>query len=409
MNDERIVITGLGCITPAGLGVEPLIESCLRGDDYAKEVFNIPNVRSRLAMRVDSAQIKKVIKDDRYLRTPAVTQYTLCSAVTAMQDAKLKVTRSNCERIGIFFLTCNGCINSTEEVYRNILQKGPDSANALLFAESVFNAPVSVLSIMLHITGPVVAFPLGAGGLGAAIWYAISLLKSGVIDYAVVGGADELNSAVYEAYSYLKVLSPSDDYPEGIRPFDLTRNGCVLSEGAGFIVLEKYSPGIMERGARIYGELLSCEMSSDGYKLADNDPSGRGISMSIEKSLKNGGISPSDISFIVSFASGSKSLDVMESRGIEKTLADVPVANIKGVIGESMGAGQILNIISGLKWLETGVIPPIHNLKTPDPSCNLNFIMNEPLSLKSAEFFLSTGCSWGGVYNSTIVKRWQSS
>jgi 3-oxoacyl-(acyl-carrier-protein) synthase len=410
--EENVVISGLGSITPAGLGVDPFVEACFDGESPVEELtkfdpsqFPATEVPSHKGGEVDLTPARKVIKDPSYLRTPPVTQFVLVSALKALEDANLEITEENEDRVGIFFLTCNGCINSSEEVYENLVNDGPGAVPALSFVDSVFNAPVSKLSIMAGIKGPVVAYPLGRGGLGATIEHATLLMESGMIDYALVGGADELNGQVYEAYSCLDVLSPSagnGNSTEASRPYDEDRNGFVLSEGGAFILLERESNDIEKRGTEVYGRLSSCVQGADAYEVADVDPSGEGLETVLEQNFRDSDKSPEDVDFVVGSASGSRKQDAVEARALEEYLPSTPVTNITGLMGDTAAGKQMLNVILALHCMRNETLPPIRNLETPE--FDLDFVVNSERDLETADTCLLPSFDWGGIYNSLILE-----
>ena len=405
---EKIVITGIGLVTPFGIDKNIVFDKITKAESWIKEVNKIKNssIPSKLGGEVDPIVLKKVLLDTRLLRATFVSQLTLAAGMLCLQDAKIKVTKDSSHKIGIFFATSQGAINAIEEINNKLFTEGPDAVDPLLFSETVFNAPASLLSIKLGIYGPCIAVPMSKGGVGSIIVQAINFLNSGIIDYALVGAAEELCHLVRESYYHLGVLSPCDDYPEGSRPFDKTRNGFVLSEGAAFVLLEKYETA-KTRDVNIYSELCSISLCSDGYKLADCDPSGETVVWVINKSIENAGVEPKEIDCILSSASSLKDLDKIEAKGINLVFTNDTdkclVTSIKGATGTLSSVDLFLSIIVGCLAIKNKVIPPTINYKYKDPECELN-ITKDSAVYKNINYLLITDCFWGGFYSSVVLK-----
>lgn len=406
---QRIVITGASTVTPFGVDKNNFFENIVSGKSCIKEITKFPNqnIPAKLGGEISSEFLRNVIRDERLLRTTFISQLALTAGILCVQDAKVRITKDNSSKIGIFFATSQGSINAVEKIYKNLLSTGPQSVDPLLFAETVFNAPASLLSIKLGIRGPCVVMPMGNGGSGSVLAYAIHYLRTGLIDYALVGAADELSEGVREAYFHLGILSPCDTQPEGSRPFDKTRNGVVLSEGSGFIMLEILN-NAEKRNAHIYGEIIGFGMCNDGYRLADCDPTGIGVSMVIKRALNSANIREEEIDYICAFANSLKDLDLVETKGIKAALGDYaykcPVSTIKGATGMLGATGLFYNIIISCLAIKYNVIPPTINYKHFDPECDLNLVTNNS-KIAKLNTVLVEGYCWGGIYNSFILRK----
>jgi len=405
--NRRVVITGIGMIGPFGIGNDNFWNGIIEGKNFLYPVTRYKF--QKLAGEVPHFSIREFIKEPRAIKLPLISQYAIVAAILAISDAGINLKKIDTEKIGLIFGTCNGPSYTTEKICTTLIEKGKKYVDPLLFQESVFNAPVSLISIFLGIKGPSLAIPLGPAAGGYAMATAVRYLLNYKIACVIVVSSDELSKSVHEAFSYLRVVSPSDNGEEGMRPFDRTRNGIVLSEGAVAMVLER-STDALERGARIYGEILGCGMASDGYDIADNNPDGSGLHRAIKNALSQANIDAEEIDYIVALAPSIKKIDALEIRAIKRAFGkrayDIPVSSIKSCIGETLGPGALFNVTAGLFAIRDGIIPPTINYRFPDEECNLDIVPNRARK-KKVKTVLANSFSWGGIYNSIIVKRFE--
>ncbi|MCX7957325.1 MAG: hypothetical protein N2643_05510 [Endomicrobia bacterium] len=358
MRKDKIVISGIGVITPGGVDYIKFWKDLLNKVSYISDIkrFDTSKYKSKLAGEVLNFQPEKIVRNNSILRLPLISQFAYCAAFLAISGAKLEILKDNSLRVGVFFGTSNGAIGSTEKIFNNIVSFGPETADPLLFAETVFNAPASIISIKFGIKGPVVVCANGLASGSIAITQAYKYLKWNIIDYAIVGAAEEHTEVVHEAFSNLKVLSPlfsNDDCnnKEFSMPFDKRRNGMILSEGGSFLILEREETA-KRRKVNIFGEIIAGSCISDAYKLADNSPCGKGVELSINKLLKEANLSLYDIDYIIAFAPSMPDWDIMEARGIKKVFGEhiyyIPITSIKGLTGEAKSVSTFLNIIAAV-------------------------------------------------------------
>lgn len=405
--NRRPVITGIGMVGPFGTDSENFWRSIVLGKNLLRPVTRYEF--SRLAGEVPDFSLKKFVKDPRLARSSLVSQYALASAVSAVSDAGIELKKMVSEKIAVIFGTCNGPCLATEKNYASLIEKGKKSVDPLLFPESVFNAPAGLISIFLGIKGPCIALPLGPAAGGYAMITAINYLANYDMDCALVVASDELSKVAHEALSYLRVISPGDGNEEGMRPFDRTRNGLVLSEGSVAMVLETEA-GAKQRGARVYGEVIGGGMASDGYRIADNNPDGSGLCLSMKNAMTEARITPDNIDYIVALALSIKKIDAMETRAIKtafgKRAYNIPVSSIKSSIGETLGPGPLFNIAAGLSAIRDKVIPPTINYRFPDEECDLDVVPNFARKT-DVNTILANSFSWGGIYSSIVVRRYE--
>jgi len=384
MTDKKFVVTGIGGISPLGYKPEDFWNNIYEGNKGLSDIqrFDTSKYQAKTAGELLDFNILDYTPISKYRRLPRISQYALAAALQAVTDSKFKINRSNGSRVGLFFGTCNGPSDSTEKIYTSLVDNGPKSVEPLLFQETVFNAPLSHISINLKITGPCVALPVGIASGGYAVKMALDYLRAGMIDVALVGAADEHTEIVHDALESLHVLSPGEGEEECSRPFDKNRNGLVLSEGGAFLVIEELEDA-KTREANIYGEIAGAALASDAYKIADNNPDGEGVFLSMSKLLEECNQHASSIDGIISLAASMPIFDLLEANGIRRVFQrdtkQVPVTSIKGVLGETTGPSALFNIIAALLALRHNALPPTINYSSPDPKIDLNIVADKPL------------------------------
>lgn len=410
MDNAKVVVTGIGAVTPFG-DYRELWQNLLQGNSALVPIteFDVGHCRSKTAGIIENFKPQEITRDTKIVRIPRCSQFAWCSAHLALGDAGFKVSKETSMDVGVFFATLDGPGSSTQKIYDELIERGPSAVDPALFTETVFNAPASVITIKFGIRGPAMTLPMGTGGGGYSIAQAMHYLRKGTIKWALVVASDEYTEITHTSYSKLHLLSPNDGFEEGSRPFDRHRNGLIRGEGGACLFLET-AESAQSRGAKIYGSLEGYGMSSDAYKIAGNDPSGKGVSLAMKKALDDAKTDCNQIDWIVAFANSQKNWDLMETNAIKqvfkKNAYGVPVTSIKGALGEVGGPAPIFNVIAGLMGIEHGKLAPTINYQTPDPECDLDYVPNK-MREKEINKVLVNAYSWGGIYSSIIIGRWE--
>ncbi|MFH1157163.1 MAG: beta-ketoacyl-[acyl-carrier-protein] synthase family protein [Pseudomonadota bacterium] len=403
---EKICITGMGLLGSFGIGKEAFRQAISGGRSCLKPVGKYDF--DRLAGEVPDFNLADYFRDKRTLKYAAVTQYALAAAKLAVDDSGLNTKNLDSEKMAIFFATDAGGGSVTETICDTIIEKGYKSVNPILFQQSVFNAPASLLSIIWGIKGPCITLPMGFSSGGAALDIAASYFLNHDIDTALVIASDELAEVAHRAYDHLKLLTPNNDREEGMRPFDADRNGFAASEGAAALILERESSALA-RQSRIYGYIAGSSMASDGYRPADIDPMGTGASLAMTRAISDAGLDREDIDLVVAMAPSDQKVDKMEATAIRGVFGhpddDVPVTSIKSSIGESFASAGLFNVCAALQAIEAGMIPPTINFNRPDPDIDLDIVANTARA-KKVDTVLCNAYSWGGIYNTVIARRY---
>ena len=314
--DHRVVITGLGIVSSIGIGREAFWENCLKGTSGIKPVqrFDVNSYRSRLGGHLPEIDFKAYIKPANLRRMDRIGKIVVSSVHLAIEDSGLLLEKENPHRIGISIGTGLGSSDTVDQFFRSLLREGPTGAAPLLFQTAVPNAITSHCSIEYGIKGANITFSHKETSTEMALTYAYHLLEEGRADVVIAGGGDELSEPLYHVYSRLGALSPGKGGgAEGMRPFDRERNGIVLGEGSGILVLETVEHA-EKRGAKIYGELAGAGLSGSTDGLLQYDRSGD----SIARAMSSAAQEPSMVDYISAAANSTRYLDRAETLAIKK-------------------------------------------------------------------------------------------
>jgi len=404
--EPRIVITGLGIVSPIGIGKEEFWRNCLLGTSGIKPIqrFEVTPYRSQLGAELPPVDFKRFIKPVNLRRMDRIGKIVTSSVKLALDDSGIDIREEDSNRMGISIGTGLGSSDTVDQFFRSLLKEGPMGAQPLLFQTAVPNAITSHCSIEYGIKGVNLTFSHKETSTEMAIAFAYHLLKQGRADVILAGGGDELSEPLYHVYHMLGALSPGGTKgSEGMRPFDKTRNGIVLGEGSGIVVLETQEHA-ERRGARIYAEMRGVGLSgsTDGLLKYDlkGDSIGEAISLAVEDL--------SMVDYISAAANSTVDLDRAESRAIQKvfgkTAKEIPVSSLKSMIGEFDGSGGIRACALALSLYE-GVIPPTIETREIDPHCDLNVILGKPQKREMRSALLNA-CASGGSNISLWFSRY---
>jgi 3-oxoacyl-[acyl-carrier-protein] synthase II len=402
---HRIVITGLGIISPIGVGREEFWKSCLLGTSGIKPLqrFDVSSYRSKLGGQLPEVDFKNFIKPANLRRMDRIGKVMVSAVKMALDDSGLDFSKENTHRMGISIGTGLGSSDTVDQFYRTLLKEGPVGAQPLLFQTAVPNAITSHCAIEYGIKGVNITFSHKETSSEMAIVYACHLLREGRVDVILTGGGDELSEPLYHVYSMLGALSPGKGKgSEGMRPFDRDRNGMVLGEGSGILVLETLEHA-EKRGARIYAEIAGVGISgsTDGVLRYDlkGDSVARAMSLAVEE--------PSLVDYISAAANSTLDLDRAEAVAIKKVFGErtkeISVNAFKSMLGEFDGSGGVRACGVALS-LYQGIIPPMIGTEHLDPDGDLNVVIGSPrkIDIRSA---LLNGCSNGGSNISLWFRR----
>jgi 3-oxoacyl-[acyl-carrier-protein] synthase II len=397
---DRICITGIGVVSPIGIGKEEFFSSLKSGRSGIEEIkeFNTHFSRSKKGGMVRSFHPKDFIPASKIRRLDRASQFAIAAAKLALADAKFSVTQENSSRVGIALGSGFCGLSSSEEFHRGQVLKGFLDLNPMLFPNTVPNAPSSYVSIELGIQGVNSTLVQSFCTAEAAILFACDQLQKGKADLILTGGVDELSEFLFRGFSGLQFLATDQGQGEKSCPYDKIRNGLVLGEGAGLLLIENEEHA-RSRGVRVYGYIL-------GYSLVGKSSKGDG-SEDLDRSIKMAIRGRGDISidYLSGTGNSSKVLDALEAKGIKKTFPtryfQIPVSSIKSMMGEAIASGgtrMVANVLS----VENGFIPPTINYLNPDPDCDLHYVVNQRLD-REIRTVLHLGISPENCFSSILI------
>ena len=398
--DDRICITGMGVVSPIGIGKEEFLLSLKNGKSGIEEIkeFDTRFSGSKKGGMVRSFHPKDFIPAGKLRRLDRASQFAIAASKLALADAKFTVTQENSSRIGVVLGSGFCGLSSSEEFHRGQVLKGFLDLNPMLFPNTVPNAPSSYVSIELGIEGVNATLVQSFCTAEAAIVFACDQLRNGRADLILTGGVDELSEFLFRGFSELHLLATDRGHEERSCPYDKMRNGLILGEGAGLLVVENKGHA-KSRGARIYSYIL-------GYSLVGKSLKGDGpedLSRSIGMVLK--GREEASIDYLSGAGNSSKVVDALEAKGVKRTFPtqypEIPVSSTKSMTGEAIASGG-MRMISNILSVENGFIPPTINYLNPDPSCDLRYVINRRLD-REVKTILHLGISPENCFSSILI------
>lgn len=411
MNERRVVISGLGVVSSVGTGAEAFWQSLKNGVSGCSGVtrFDCSTNKSKINCDVKNFDAGDYIDIKTAKRTSRFIQFALAAANMAQADAGLVIGETN--SIGVYIGTGAGGFDALDDTYRTFLQKGPRALGPFAITNVIPNMAASNVAIALGTKGPCVA-PVAACASGLnAIHDAYLAIKYGLIDQALAGGAEStITSLVFSGYDALRVLSQNNDRPEqASRPFDRDRDGFVMGEGAGIVLLEEYEAAV-RRGARIYAEIASAELSCDASHITSPDLSGDIIMDTMRKAVVNGKADLDEVAYISAHGTSTSTNDMVEAKAIHKLNSeldgDVPVTAIKSMIGHTLGASGALALIGGVMSLREGLIPPTINTANLDPALDPIALVTQPTAFSARKkYVLVNAFGFGGHNACVLIKK----
>ena len=405
---RRVVATGLGVVAPNGIGVETFWESLVNGVSGIDRItrFDAGRHDTKIAAEVKGfdpllyMEKKEVKKMDRFI------QYALAGAIMAVDDAQLTVKGDECSRVGVLVGTGMGGIPALEETHKTLLEKGPDRISPFFIPSIITNLASGHIAIRFGLRGPNSCVSTACASGNHAIGESFELIRRGMADVMLAGGSEAVISPLtIGGFGAMKALSTRNDAPQrASRPFDKGRDGFVMGEGAGILILEELDHAL-QRGAKIYAELKGYGMSADAYHMTAPEPEGAGAMASMILALEAAGLQPEEVDYINAHGTSTQAGDASETRAIKKVFGGhayrLAVSSIKSMTGHLLGAAGGVESVATVLTLHHGVIPPTINYDEPDPECDLDYVPNKARQTK-VRVALNNSFGFGGT-NATLV------
>ncbi|MFY2564042.1 beta-ketoacyl-ACP synthase II [Corallococcus terminator] len=411
MQKRRVVVTGMGLISPVGTGVEKSWEALVRGQSGVGPItlFDASALDCQIAGEVKDFKVDDYIERRESRRMDRFAHFAVVAADMALEDSGLKVTPENAERIATIIGSGIGGISSLEETHRRTLEKGPDRISPFFILQMIINMAPGYVSLRHGLKGPSWAPNSACSTSAHAIGEALRGIQRGEFDVAVAGGSEAPISLLgVGGFAAMRALSLRNDAPQAAsRPFDKDRDGFVLAEGAGMLILEELEHA-KARGARILAELTGYGASSDAHHITTPAPESEGAQRSMRAAFKDAGLSPSDIGYVNAHGTSTDVGDLMETQGITRVFGDaartVAVSSTKSMTGHMNGAAGAAEAVISVLALTRGVLPPTINLQQQDPLITLDCIPNVAREAR-VDAVMSNSFGFGGTNVSLIFHR----
>ena len=412
---NRVVVTGLGAVTPLGNDVDTYWEGVTAGKSGVGYItqFDVSDCPAKIAAEVKGFDPLDFMDAREAKRSSRFIQFASAAAGMALRHAGLDLSKEDPTRVGLEIGSAVGGLGIVEEQAHILKERGPRRIQPTVVSAVLLSMAPCQMAISLGIKGPASA-PVAACATGViAIGEASRRIQRGDVEVMVAGASESAGSPLAMAcLARLGALSPNDKEPQGAcRPFDAHRDGFVLGEGAAVLILESLRHAL-KRGARILGEIMGYGFTADAYHLAAPDPDGDGAARAMSLAIEDSGLSPGDIDHISSHGTATVLNDVAETKAIKTVLGQkaypTPINSIKSMIGHLLGAAGSISVVTALKTIEEHLIPPTINLHTPDPECDLDYV---PLISRRAlvDTVLVNALGLGGQNGALVVRRFDES
>lgn len=414
MSTRRVVITGLGAITPLANNVADTWDGIVNGKSGISPIdsFDISSFATTFGGVIRNFNIGDYIAEKDAKRMDGFVHYGIAAGCQAIEDSGFEVTEENAERIGVAIGAGIGGITGIEECYATYVAGGPRRISPFFVPGNIINMISGNLSIKYGLKGPnfaiVTACSTGTHNIGDAA----RLIKYGDADVMVAGGAERCTTSATAmgGFASAKALSRRNDSPTtASRPWDRDRDGFVLSDGAGVVVLEELEHA-KARGAKIYAELVGYGMSGDAYHITSPSEGGEGAARCMRNAMRDAKVNPQDVQYINAHGTSTPAGDIGETHAMKLALGDwaykVAVSSTKSMIGHLLGAAGGIEAVLTALAIQNQIAPPTINLENPDPECDLDYVPNIARNM-SIDIAISNSFGFGGTNGSLVFKRYQ--
>ncbi len=409
-NARRVVVTGLGAVTPLGNNVQQFWHNVVRGVSGVDQItlFDASNLPTRFAAEVRDFDPAAMLGKKDARKMDRFAQFALAAAQEAVEDAGLAVTDANRDNIGVIMGSGIGGITTIEQQTRVMTEQGPDRLSPFFIPMLISNIAPGLISMRMGLRGPTHTTVSACASSNNAIGEALRLIQFGEAEVVICGGSEApITPLAVGGFCAMRALSTKNDDPKrASRPFDRTRDGFVIGEGGGALVLEELGYA-HARGARIYAELIGYGQSSDAYHMVAPDPEARGVKLAIQRALQDAGVAPHEVDYINAHATSTDLGDVAETQAIHAVFGDhaakIPVSSNKSMFGHALGAAGALEGICTVLTIHESIVPPTINYEQVDPQCNLDCVPNVARRM-DVDVALSNSFGFGG-HNAVLVFR----
>jgi 3-oxoacyl-[acyl-carrier-protein] synthase II len=410
---RRVVVTGLGLITPVGLTVESTWAALMAGRsgvDYIHK-FDTEKFPVRIAAEIKDFDPLKFVEKKEARKMGAFIHYAIAASDEAMKDCGLQVTDENGERVGTYISSGIGDFWAIEREHEKLLREGPNRVSPFFIVSAIVNLAAGQVSIRHGAKGPNSATATACAAGAHAIGDSFKIIQRGDADVMICGGAESAITPMSVAgFAAMRALSTSTEEPTRVsRPFERDRDGFVIGEGAGLLVLEELEFA-QARGAHIYAEVVGYGMTGDAFHLTMPDETGSGAIRAMQKALSDSGVRPEEVGYINAHGTSTPYNDKFETLAIKKTFGahayKLAVSSTKSMTGHLLGAAGGIEAVFTVLAIHRNMLPPTINYVNPDPDCDLDYVPNEPREAR-VNYALSNSFGFGGTNAALLFKRYE--
>ena len=414
MQKKRVVITGMGVVSPVGIGSEKFWQSLVAGRSGVRPVthFDISGFDSRVNGDVIDYDPLAHFNSKDARNLSRFIQFGVVAAKEALEQSKLDIKQMDPYRVGVILGSGIGSIYSAEEEHTKFLEKGPSRISPFFITRMIINEAAGQVSINSGAMGPCFAIATACATANNCIGEGMRMIQAGEVDVVIAGGTESATSILgLGGFCALKALSKhyNDTPTKASRPFDLNRDGFVMGEGAGVVIIESLEFA-KARGAHIVAELAGYGRTADAYHITAPHEEGLGATKAMELALKDANLKPTDIHYINAHGTSTKLNDQIETLAIKKVFGDhakkVPISSTKSMTGHLLGAAGGVELVACIMSIRDNIVHPTINYETPDPACDLDYVPNVARKV-NVDAALSNSLGFGGHNATLVVKRYK--
>ncbi|SDZ02169.1 3-oxoacyl-[acyl-carrier-protein] synthase II [Proteiniborus ethanoligenes] len=409
---KRVVITGLGIISPIGTGKEEFLNSLLEGKNGISNItrFDIDGFNTTIAGEIKDFDPEKYIDKKEAKRMDRFTQYAVAASKLAIEDAEIDIEKINNDRFGVILGSGIGGLETFEEQHEKFLEKGPKRVSPFFIPMMIGNMAAGQISIMFKAKGVNETIVTACASSTNAIGDAFRIIQRNDSDIIITGGAEaSITPMALAGFSAMKALSTNNLNPsKASRPFDKNRDGFVMGEGAGILVLEELGHAL-NRGAKIYGEIIGYGCTADAYHITTPAENGEGAAKAMKIALNDAGIQPSEVDYINAHGTSTSYNDMLETAAIKAVFKEhaynLKISSTKSMTGHLLGAAGGVEACACALSISNGYIPPTINYETIDEECDLDYVPNKGI-FQDVSIALSNSLGFGGHNASIVIKKY---
>ncbi|MEK7742278.1 MAG: beta-ketoacyl-ACP synthase II [Nitrospirota bacterium] len=411
MEKRRVVVTGVGIITPVGIGVEESWKGLVEGRSGIRKLtrFDASAFATQIAGEVEGFNPEDYIEPKEIKKMDRFIHLAIAASDMAVKDSGLKITDSNAERVGVIIGSGMGGLPAIEHYHSVLLEKGPRRITPFFIPMLIINLAGGHVSMKYGAKGPISAVATACATGSHSIGDAFKIIQRGDADAMIAGGTESVITPMgIGGFNAMKALSTRNDEPEkASRPFDADRDGFVMGEGVGIMVLESLEHA-RSRGARIYAEIAGYGMTADAYHMTSPAPEGEGAARCMAIALKDGGVAASEVDYINAHGTSTKYGDELESIAIKTVFkghaSKLAVSSTKSMTGHLLGAAGGVEAVVCILCMRDNIVPPTINLDNPDPQCDLDYVPHKARKM-DVNCVMSNSFGFGGTNACLVFKR----